>query len=78
MSTLSNETYVFQSEFYTDRIKAARAEAQAKALLRVLAARGFVVTAALREQIMTCDDSGRLEHALDVASTAEPGQAFTF
>jgi hypothetical protein len=102
MSTLSNESYVFQSEFYTDRIKAAeqaaaeaaRAEAlaegeaageavgelhgEAKALLRILAVRGFIVATALRDQIMTCEDPARLEQALDLALTADPGQAFEF
>ena len=94
MSTLSDESYVFQSEFYTSRIKAAadaaRAEAladgeavgelhgEAKALLRILETRGFTVTTPLSEQIMTCNDPARLDQALDRALPADPGQAFAF
>jgi len=94
MSTLSDESYVFQSEFYTSRIKAAeqaaaeaaRTEAladgelhgEAKALVRILGARGFTVTTTLSEQIMTCDDPARLDQALDLALTADPGQDFAF
>jgi hypothetical protein len=51
---------------------------EAKALLRILATRGFTLTSSLRQQIMDCADSARLEQGLDLALTADPGQAFKF
>jgi hypothetical protein len=37
-----------------------------------------VVTAALRKEILACDDTARLESALLRAATGDPGQPFTF
>jgi hypothetical protein len=51
---------------------------EGKSLLSVLGARGFVVTAALRKEILACDDTARLESALLRAATGDPGQPFTF
>jgi hypothetical protein len=91
---LEDEEFTFEAEIFTRRIKAAekRAEERVKArgeargeargagksLLLVLGAREFTVTAALREEIMACGDSARLEDALLRAATGDPGQPFTF
>jgi hypothetical protein len=94
MALLEDEEFTFEAEIFTRRIKAAeeraeargeargeaRAEARAagKSLLSVLGARGFTVTAALREEIMACGDTARLEDALLRAATGDPEQPFTF
>jgi|HubBroStandDraft_5_1064220.scaffolds.fasta_scaffold454486_2 hypothetical protein len=61
---LEDEEFTFEAEIFTRRIRAAES--------------GFTVTAALREEIMACGDTVRLEDALLRAATGDPGQAFTF
>jgi hypothetical protein len=46
------------------------ARGEAKMLLRVLAARGFAVTDEVRERVVGCADTGRLETWADRAVTA--------
>jgi hypothetical protein len=90
MALLEDEEFTFEAEIFTRRIKAAEERAaqaaeertaqavEAKSLLSVLGARGFAVTAALREEILACGDAARLEGALVRAATGDAGQLFTF
>jgi len=86
MALLEDEEFTFEAEIFTRRIKAAEEQAAqagaargaGKSLLSVLSARGFSVTEALREEILACDDTARLEGALLQAATGDPGQPFTF
>jgi hypothetical protein len=81
MALLEDEEFTFEAEIFTRRIKAAEEQAargEGKSLLSVLGARGFAVTAALRKEILACDDTTRLEGALLRAATGDPGQSFTF
>jgi hypothetical protein len=86
MALLEDEEFTFEAEIFTRRIKAAEEAAEkaaevrseGKSLLSVLGARGFAITAALRNEILDCGDSARLEGALLRAATGDPGQSFTF
>jgi hypothetical protein len=90
MALLEDEEFTFEAEIFTRRIKAAEEQAakagaargeargEGKSLLSVLDARGFAVTAALREEILACGDTARLEDALRRAATEDPEQPFTF
>jgi hypothetical protein len=60
------ETTEFKSDFL-DRIEAS---AEAKALMRVVKARGIVLTAQQHDLIMSCTDTGQLDTWLDRASAA--------
>jgi hypothetical protein len=90
MALLEDEEFTFEAEIFTRRIKAAEERAaetagqagevrgEGKSLLSVLDARGFAVSAALREEILACGDTAQLEDALRRAATEDPEQPFTF
>jgi hypothetical protein len=64
-------TTVFpRDDFIDGLLDQGRAEGEAKMLLRVLAARGFAVTDDVRERVVGCTDTGRLEAWADRAVTA--------
>jgi hypothetical protein len=67
-------TTVYKDEF-VDRYKAegrseGRAEGMAEMVLRILVARGFEVSAGVRQRVMACTDQGQLEAWADRAVTA--------
>jgi hypothetical protein len=64
-------TTVFpRDDFIDGLLDQGRAEGEAKMLLRVLAARGLAVTDDVRERVVGCTDTGRLETWADRAVTA--------
>jgi hypothetical protein len=64
-------TTVFpRDDFIDGLLDQGRAEGEAKMLLRVLAARGFAVTDDVRERVVGCTDTGKLETWADRAVTA--------
>jgi hypothetical protein len=84
MALLEDEEFTFEAEIFTRRIKAAEEQAAraaeaatevrsgGKSLLSVLDARGFAVSAALREHILACGATARLEDGLRRAATGDP------
>lgn len=62
--------YEYQSDFAKHYIGKGRAEGEASALLRVLAARGFVVDSATEERVRSCHEVALLERWVTRAVTA--------
>lgn len=54
-------TTAFKDEFVDGLLDQGRAEGEAAMLLQVLRARGFEVTASIRQQVVNCADTGQLE-----------------
>jgi hypothetical protein len=67
---MTGQKYRYQSE-YAEMIRSeARAEEEAKSILRVLERRGVSIPEAVREQIKSCTDTDLLDQWLDRSATA--------
>jgi hypothetical protein len=67
---LQSGRYEYQSDFALRYISEGEAKGEAKAVLRVLAARGVPLSDEMRERIMTCTDLDQLELWIEQAATA--------
>lgn len=70
LEAVMKSTYEYQSDFMRQLNARGRAEGEANALLRVLAARGFAVDAETEQRVRACTDLALLERWVTRAVTA--------
>ncbi|MPY82301.1 MAG: hypothetical protein GEV00_03080 [Actinophytocola sp.] len=71
MMPIKIETYEYESDFARRYYGQGKTEGEAKALLRVLAARGIAVSDDARARITSCTDLDQLERWLDRAVSVD-------